>query len=58
MTDTTESAIGRAFLGEATTQLIQCRVKIRHCVQQLSEEQLWHRSGEGFTTASAISCCT
>ncbi len=31
-------------------QLDQCRHKIHHCVEQLSLEQLWHRSGEEFNS--------
>jgi Protein of unknown function (DUF1572) len=41
-----EQDIGRQFLEEARTQLGQCHRKIRHCAEQLSDEQLWHRGGE------------
>lgn len=46
--------IGRLFLDEARVQLNQCHQKIRHCVGQLSDEQLWHRAGEQFNSIANL----
>ncbi|MBW3539900.1 MAG: DUF1572 domain-containing protein [Planctomycetes bacterium] len=53
MTDTKKSpqasnaeAMGRAFFDEAGEQLAKSADKIRHCVRQLSEQQVWWRPTE------------
>ncbi|HEY2894137.1 MAG TPA: DUF1572 family protein [Pirellulales bacterium] len=38
--------LGIEFLREARREMADCRRKIEHCVEQLSEEQLWWRPNE------------
>ena len=45
-----DSGIGSALLVEARNELKSCHLKIRHCLAQLSDEQVWWRTGEGFNS--------
>jgi hypothetical protein len=47
---TPDATTGEAFRDELRAQLAQCHYKIRHCVGQLSQDQLWHRAGESFNS--------
>lgn len=38
----------------ARSELGECRRKIRHCVDQLTDEQLWHRAGEQFNSIANL----
>lgn len=49
-----DAAIGQAFLGEARKQLQACAAKIQHCVDQLSDDQMWWRSGEDFNSIANL----
>ena len=42
--------IGAALLVESRKQLEMCHAKIRHCVNQLNDEQIWYRAGEEFNS--------
>jgi Protein of unknown function (DUF1572) len=42
-TGPTADEVTRAALGEASAVLDRCAIKIRHCVEQLSDEQIWWR---------------
>src|SRR5262245_39927847 len=55
MTTNAEAAeITRALIDEARGQMAGCHRKIRHCVEQLSEEQVWHRAGDGFNSIANL----
>jgi hypothetical protein len=41
-------------LAAARAELGECRRKIRHCVKQLTDEQLWHRAGESFNSIANL----
>jgi uncharacterized damage-inducible protein DinB len=41
-----QAEVTRVFLAEARRELADCRRKIQHCVDQLSDEQLWWRPNE------------
>jgi hypothetical protein len=38
--------LGRTYLGQAQRQLDGCLAKIKHCLKQLDEEQIWWRPRE------------
>lgn len=42
----TPEAITRAFIDASRNQLTDCAKRIRHCVDQLNDEQLWWRPNE------------
>jgi hypothetical protein len=42
--------VTRAALDEARAVLDRCLIKIRHCVEQLSDEQLWWRPNESMNS--------
>ena len=46
--------IGSALLAESRKQLEMCRAKIRHCVNQLNDEQVWHRAGAEFNSIANL----
>jgi len=52
--DASQSELGSAFLADAREELQACRRKIKHCVEQLDEVQLWARAGEGLNTISNL----
>ncbi len=43
-----------AYLDEARSQWRQCHHKLRHCVDQLSDEQLWYRGGDDFNSIANL----
>jgi uncharacterized damage-inducible protein DinB len=47
---TTDAETGQAYLAEAREQLQACHRKIRHCLEQLSDEQVWWRAGDDFNS--------
>jgi hypothetical protein len=44
--ETTDFALGLAFLTQARERLAASHELLRHCVTQLSDEQIWWRPGE------------
>jgi hypothetical protein len=46
----TADDVSRAVLHEASAVLDQCVIKIRHCLEQLSEEQVWWRPHESMNS--------
>lgn len=41
-----DDCLARALLDDVRGQWRQCHHKLRHCAEQLSDEQLWHRERE------------
>jgi uncharacterized damage-inducible protein DinB len=50
----TESTVGRLYVAEARKRLAACVGKIRHCVGQLSDEQVWWRPAESMNSVGNI----
>lgn len=50
----TDDAIATAFLESARSELGLCRRRLVHCAEQLDDEQLWHRSGEGLNSIANL----
>jgi uncharacterized damage-inducible protein DinB len=51
---TTDDETGQAYLAEARQQLHDCHRKIRHCLEQLSDEQVWWRAGDDFNSIANL----
>jgi hypothetical protein len=49
-----DASIGKTLLTESRHQLESCHRRIRHCVEQLNDEQLWHRAGDGFNSIANL----
>jgi hypothetical protein len=49
-----DDAVARIFLDEARRHFALCAGRIRHCVEQLSDEQLWWRAGEDFNSIANL----
>lgn len=46
--------IGDEYLAAVRHQMLGCHRIIQHCVEQLSDEQLWQRTGEGFNSIANL----
>ena len=46
--------IAQSLLCEARGELRSCQRKIRHCVAQLDEQQVWWRAGESFNSIANL----
>lgn len=44
----------KAIIGEARNELRSCQRRIRHCVDQLNDEQVWWRAGESFNSIANL----
>ena len=51
---TADGEIGQAYLTEARQQLQECHRKIRHCLEQLTDEQVWWRAGDDFNSIANL----
>lgn len=54
MTASVDKQLATVLLSAARAELSDCRRKIRHCVDQLTDEQLWHRTGESFNSIANL----
>jgi hypothetical protein len=50
----TDAETGQAYLAGAREQLQDCHRKIRHCLEQLSDEQMWWRAGDEFNSIANL----
>jgi len=41
-----DADVGAALLAESRKQLMACHARIRHCAEQLTDEQIWYRADE------------
>lgn len=48
------SAVAREYLAEARAELALCHRKIRHCIEQLNDEQIWWRAGDEFNSVANL----
>ncbi len=46
--------LARAYLDEVRSQWRQCHHKLRHCTDQLTDEQLWHRASDGLNSIANL----
>lgn len=46
--------VAREYLAQARAELALCHRKIRHCVEQLNDEQIWWRAGEEFNSVANL----
>jgi uncharacterized damage-inducible protein DinB len=46
--------LAQAITDEARHELRSCQRRIRHCVDQLTEEQVWCRTGEAFNSIANL----
>jgi uncharacterized damage-inducible protein DinB len=51
---TTQGEIAGEYLAEARGELALCHKKIRHCIEQLNDEQIWWRAGEEFNSIANL----
>jgi uncharacterized damage-inducible protein DinB len=49
-----DERLGEETVAAARAELDECRRKIRHCVEQLTDEQVWHRAGESFNSVANL----
>lgn len=49
-----DSQIAGLYLTEARAELALCHKKIRHCVEQLDDGQMWWRAGEEFNSIANL----
>ncbi len=49
-----DKSLAAELLSASRAELHESRRKIRHCVDQLSNEQLWHRAGESFNSIANL----
>lgn len=54
MCPTSSDRLSVEAIAAARTELAECRRKIRHCVDQLTDEQLWHRAAESFNSIANL----
>jgi hypothetical protein len=53
-TKRTDLDVGAAFLAEGRRKLAACHQRIRHCVQQLTDAQVWWRPSEGHNSIANL----
>src|SRR6185369_12984257 len=46
--------LAKAITDEARGELRSCQRRIRHCVDQLTDEQVWWRTGEAFNSIANL----
>ena len=51
---TIDSAIGPAYITETRRRLGACHGKIKHCIRQLNEDQIWQRPGESMNSIGNV----
>ena len=51
---TIDSAIGQAYITETRRRLGACHGKIKHCIRQLNEDQIWQRPGESMNSIGIL----
>ncbi len=51
---TTPTDIGQTFLAEARRQFQENNRKIHHCLEQLTDEQVWWRAGDDFNSIANL----
>jgi hypothetical protein len=50
----THATVGAAYLAASRNRLNHCVARIRHCVQQMSDEQVWWRPRESMNSTANI----
>lgn len=51
---TEQSTLQSETIAVARAELEDCRRKIAHCVEQLNDQQLWHRAGETYNSIANL----
>jgi hypothetical protein len=54
MIEASARSVGRAYLEEARRRLAACRDRIRHCLEQLEDSEVWWRPQEGMNSIANL----